>query len=46
MPEPLPPNEVDSKNEYEHEEILQSAYLYNQFYYWVKDKGYLAEERK
>ncbi len=43
-PEPPPPIEVDSEEEYELEEILQSAYRYNAFCYRVKYKGYSAEE--
>jgi hypothetical protein len=45
-PEPPPPVEVDDKEKYELEEILQGAYQYNAFCYWVKYKGYLAEESK
>jgi hypothetical protein len=43
-PEPPPPIEVDSEEEYELEEILQSAYRYNSFCYRVKYKEYSAEE--
>ena len=43
-PEPPPPIEVDGEEEYELEEILQSAYRYNSFCYRVKYKGYSAEE--
>ncbi len=43
-PEPPPPIDVDSEEEYELEEILQSAYRYNAFCYRVKYKGYSAEK--
>jgi glycosylphosphatidylinositol phospholipase D len=45
-PEPPPPIEVDGVEEYELEEILQSAYRYNAFCYRVKYKGYSTEESK
>ncbi len=37
-PEPPPPIEVDGEEEYELEEILQSAYRYNGFCYRVRYK--------
>ena len=43
-PELPPPIEVAGEEEYELEEILQSAYRYNAFCYQVKYKGYSAEE--
>ncbi len=43
-PEPPLPIEVDGEEEYELEEIPQSAYRYNAFCYRVKYEGYSAEE--
>jgi hypothetical protein len=43
-PEPPPAIEVDGEEEYELEEIFQSAYRYNAFCYRVKYKGCSAEE--
>jgi hypothetical protein len=40
------PIEVDSKEEYKLKEILQSAYRYNLFCFWVKYKRYSTEESK
>ncbi len=43
-PEPTPPNELDSQEEYELEVILQSGYRRGVFCYLVKYKGYSPEE--
>ncbi len=43
LPQPI---KMAGKDEYKLEKILQIAYQYNAFCYWVKYKGYSAAESK